>query len=49
MGAVLLVASDVLAQRLVESRPLPVGIGTGLVGGVYLAWLLAREWRRGAG
>ncbi|WP_432995574.1 FecCD family ABC transporter permease [Dactylosporangium sp. CA-233914] len=49
MGAVVLVASDVLAQRLVESRPLPVGIGTGLVGGVYLAWLLAREWRRGAG
>jgi iron complex transport system permease protein len=49
MGAALLVASDVLAQRLVESRPLPVGIGTGLVGGFYLAWLLAREWRRGAG
>ncbi|GAA1854985.1 iron chelate uptake ABC transporter family permease subunit [Pseudonocardia ailaonensis] len=49
MGAVLLVASDVLAQRLIESRPLPVGLGTGLVGGLYLAWLLAREWRRGRG
>jgi iron complex transport system permease protein len=49
MGAVLLVGSDILAQRLVESRPLPVGLATGIVGGLYLAWLLAREWRRGRG
>ncbi|MFC4950493.1 FecCD family ABC transporter permease [Pseudonocardia sp. GCM10023141] len=47
MGAALLTASDIVAQRLVPSRPLPVGIGTAAVGGVYLAWLLAREWRRG--
>jgi iron complex transport system permease protein len=44
MGAVILVVSDLLAQRVLP-RDLPVGIVTGLVGGVYLAWLLSNEWR----
>lgn len=46
MGAVLLMTSDLLVQR-VFSVQLPVGIVTGAVGGVYLAWLLAHEWRKG--
>jgi iron complex transport system permease protein len=44
VGALLLAVSDLAAQRLFEPQ-LPVGIATGAVGGVYLAWLLARQWR----
>jgi iron complex transport system permease protein len=44
MGALLLVASDQLAQRL--PGPLPVGVVTGAVGGAYLVGLLATEFRR---
>ncbi|GAA3391799.1 FecCD family ABC transporter permease [Cryptosporangium minutisporangium] len=47
MGAVLLSGSDLLAQRLFSPEQLPVGIMTGALGGAYLAWLLASEWRRG--
>ncbi|MET0684660.1 MAG: iron chelate uptake ABC transporter family permease subunit [Solirubrobacteraceae bacterium] len=47
-GAALVLAADVAAQRLVPSTPLPVGVMTGAFGGVYLAWLLARGWRRAA-
>lgn len=45
LGAVLLVLSDLLAQRSFPDTPLPVGIVTGVVGGLYLVWLLSREWR----
>jgi iron complex transport system permease protein len=44
MGALLLLASDQLAQRLPD--PLPVGVVTGAVGGTYLVWLLSTEFRR---
>lgn len=47
-GAALLLASDVAAQRLVSST-LPVGVATSLFGGIYLALLLAREWKAGRG
>ncbi|QAY71272.1 FecCD family ABC transporter permease [Xylanimonas protaetiae] len=40
LGALLLVTSDVVAQRALAPVVLPVGVVTGLVGGVYLAWLL---------
>lgn len=46
MGGLLLVVSDLLGQRAVPGTPVPVGIVTGVVGGGYLAWLLAHEWRR---
>ena len=42
VGAVLLLASDVLAQQL----GFPVGIVTVSVGGAYLVWLLAAEYRK---
>jgi iron complex transport system permease protein len=45
MGALLLVTSDLAAQRLL-SIDLPVGVMTGALGGVYLCWLLRRGWRR---
>ena len=44
MGATVLVLSDLIGQRITP-QDLPVGVVTGLVGGVYLAWLLSREWR----
>lgn len=47
-GAVLLVASDVLSRLLFGAREMPVGVVTGVLGGVYLVALLAREWRRAA-
>jgi iron-siderophore transport system permease protein len=39
MGALMLSASDVIAQRLLDAD-LPVGVVTGALGGVYLGWLL---------
>jgi iron complex transport system permease protein len=46
-GAVFVLAADIAAQRLIPSTPLPVGVMTGAVGGIYLAWLLTAEWRAG--
>jgi iron complex transport system permease protein len=46
-GAVVVLAADVLAQRLVPGSALPAGIITGGLGGAYLTWLLAAEWRSG--
>jgi iron complex transport system permease protein len=48
MGALLLVASDVLASRILAPTQLPVGVVTGLLGGIYLVWLLATEVRGGS-
>ena len=45
MGALVIVLSDIAALNL-SPIDLPVGVVTGLVGGVYLAWLLASEWRK---
>ncbi|MFG3578045.1 FecCD family ABC transporter permease [Micromonospora chersina] len=43
VGAALLIAADQLAQHAVAGRQLPVGVVTGVLGGGYLAWLLAGE------
>src|SRR5262249_4463564 len=48
MGGLLVAASDLVAQRAFGDTQMPVGIVTGVVGGVSLGWLLAHEWRRGA-
>ncbi|GAA3732852.1 FecCD family ABC transporter permease [Streptomyces tremellae] len=42
-GAVLLVAADFLAQRVLAPFQIPVGLVTGALGGLYLLWLLSRE------
>ncbi|WP_066586640.1 FecCD family ABC transporter permease [Cellulomonas timonensis] len=47
-GATVLVVADLLAQRLPFGVQYPVGVVTAALGGVYLAILLIREWRRGA-
>ena len=40
MGAVLLVAADVLARWLIAPQELPVGVVTAVLGGAYLLWLM---------
>ncbi|GAY08796.1 iron chelate uptake ABC transporter family permease subunit [Pseudonocardia sp. N23] len=46
-GAALLTAADLAGQRLIAPTQLPVGLTTGAIGGLYLAVLLGREWRKG--
>lgn len=46
MGAVIVLAGDLIAQRVFAPTQLPVGVVTGSLGGVYLIYLLASEWRR---
>jgi len=45
-GAVLLSASDLIAQVLLAPVALPVGVVTTAVGGAYLIWLLLKEVKR---
>ncbi|MFI5954032.1 FecCD family ABC transporter permease [Cryptosporangium sp. NPDC051539] len=47
VGGVLLVLADFAAREAFQPRQLPVGVVTGVVGGLYLAWLLSRERKRG--
>lgn len=47
VGGTLLVVADLVAQRAFAGTQLPVGVVTAAVGGIYLAFLLVREWRRG--
>ena len=46
VGALLLVLSDFIGQRLFSPLQLPVGIVTVSVGGIYFIWLLIREAQR---
>ncbi|MBF6285638.1 FecCD family ABC transporter permease [Nocardia cyriacigeorgica] len=46
MGALLLITSDWLAQRLFAPTTLPVGVVTVSIGGLYLAYVLVAEARR---
>ena len=48
MGAVLLVAADILARWLIAPQELPVGVLTAVLGGGYLLWLMHRHTGRGA-
>lgn len=45
MGAVLLLLADLVSQRFPLSLNLPIGLTTGMLGGVYLLWLLGRNRR----
>ncbi|OON82394.1 FecCD family ABC transporter permease [Streptomyces tsukubensis] len=47
MGAALLVVADWASQRLFGADQLPVGALTGVLGGVYLLWLLVSERKAG--
>lgn len=43
MGAVLLMAADILARWLIAPQELPVGVLTAVLGGSYLLWLMHRR------
>jgi iron-siderophore transport system permease protein len=45
MGAALLLAADFASERVFGPTQLPVGVMTGVGGGLYLIWRLRREWR----
>ncbi|MFD7713827.1 FecCD family ABC transporter permease [Streptomyces sp. NPDC059785] len=47
MGATLLIVADWASQRAFGADQLPVGVVTGVLGGVYLLWLLVTERRAG--
>ncbi|MYR42027.1 iron chelate uptake ABC transporter family permease subunit [Streptomyces sp. SID5910] len=47
MGAALLVGADWVSQRAFGADQLPVGVVTGVLGGVYLLWLLVTERKKG--
>ncbi|MEV0620140.1 iron chelate uptake ABC transporter family permease subunit [Nonomuraea sp. NPDC050404] len=49
MGALLLVGADIAAQWVLPGVQLPVGILTGVIGGLYLVLLLTSQWRAGRG
>ncbi|GHB53744.1 ABC transporter permease [Streptomyces viridiviolaceus] len=47
MGAALLITADWISQRAFGADQLPVGVVTGVLGGVYLLWLLVTERKAG--
>ncbi|PWI19420.1 hypothetical protein DI272_38645 [Streptomyces sp. Act143] len=47
MGAALLVAADLLSQKVFGADQMPVGVVTGVLGGGYLLWLLVTERKAG--
>jgi iron complex transport system permease protein len=47
MGATLLVTADWASQQVFGADQMPVGVVTGVLGGVYLLWLLVSERRTG--
>ncbi len=46
VGAALVLSADVVAQRIVAPAELLVGVVTGVLGGLYLLWILTREEAR---
>jgi iron complex transport system permease protein len=49
IGALLVLAADIVARRAFDPIELPVGIVTVLLGGPYFLWLLFRADRLGRG
>lgn len=47
LGAILLLASDLLARTIVAPAELPIGIITAIVGGPFFLWLLVKQRRHG--
>jgi len=45
IGATVLLIADVVAQRALAPLQIPVGLVTGVVGGAYLFWIVARTRR----
>ncbi|MEV7198247.1 iron chelate uptake ABC transporter family permease subunit [Streptomyces sp. NPDC093510] len=47
MGATLLIVADWASQRAFGADQLPVGVVTGVLGGIYLLWLLVAQRKAG--
>ena len=43
VGAILLIWADIAARTVMAPDDMPIGIITGLVGGVFFVWLLGRR------
>lgn len=43
LGAILLIWADIAARTLMAPEDIPIGIVTGLVGGIFFIWLLSRK------
>ncbi|MCV6592892.1 MAG: iron ABC transporter permease, partial [Silicimonas sp.] len=43
VGAILLLWADIAARTVMAPEDMPIGIVTGLVGGVFFVWLLGRR------
>ena len=43
VGAILLLWADIAARTLMAPEDMPIGIITGLVGGVFFVWVLGRR------
>lgn len=46
MGALIVLTSDIVAQRIFAPTQIPVGVVTGVAGGIYLIALLVRQWKK---
>lgn len=46
VAGLLLLVSDIIAQRLIAPSQLPVGVVTACLGGVYLMWIMSRQRKR---
>lgn len=42
-GAILLIWADIVARTIMRPEDMPIGIVTGLIGGVFFVWLLRRK------
>lgn len=45
MGAIFLIWADIAARTIMRPEDMPIGIMTGLVGGLFFVWLLRRKAR----
>ena len=43
LGAIFLLWADIAARTVMAPEDMPIGIVTGLVGGVFFVWLLKRR------
>jgi iron complex transport system permease protein len=43
LGAIFLLWADIAARTVMAPEDMPIGIVTGLIGGIFFVWLLSRR------
>ena len=43
IGALLLIWADIVARTIMPPEDMPIGIVTGLVGGIFFVWILRKN------